>query len=203
MSTEKINMAGKRYNSLVVVSELKARNKNGHIVYECVCDCGNRKVILGASIRTGATKSCGCLVSKVNGKHFMEGTPIYRTWVSMKSRCFNSNNNNYSKYGGRGISMCSKWASSFKSFYADMGDIPKNTSIDRIDNNKGYSLDNCKWSTKKEQALNRRCTVKVFFDGEYIFVHEYAKKIGLSESGARKKARRLGIILKAESLTEK
>lgn len=186
-SRQKVNMIGKKYGMLTVVSEIPQRNKNKHIIYKCKCDCGNTKAILGSSVRSGATKSCGCLQRKLTTKHGMEGTTEYKAWISMKSRCDNPNHPRYKDWGGRGISYCKEW-SEFSRFIQDMGLKPEaSASIERIDNNKGYFKENCKWATKKEQALNRRTTLKVLHEGKEMYIHEFAEAIGLTESGARKR----------------
>ena len=186
-SGQKIDMVGKRYGMLTVINEIPERNKNNHIMYWCKCDCGNFKAILGVSIRQGLTKSCGCLHRNKITKHGMGSTPEYKAWLSMKSRCDNPKNPRYKDWGGRGIAYCREW-SDFANFIKDMGLKPEpSASIERIDNDRGYFKENCKWATKREQALNRRTTVKVLHEGREMYVHEFAKSIGLTESGARKR----------------
>lgn len=107
------------------------------------------------SVHNGLTEYGRCL-QKGCAKHGMCGTREYSTWNSMITRCTNPNNKDYPNYGGRGITVCQEWLDSFEVFYRDMGDIPEGMSLDRVDNNKGYYKDNCKWSTNSEQKHNRR-----------------------------------------------
>lgn len=104
--------------------------------------------------------------------------PLYGTWKGMLYRCNNNNSKFYSYYGGRGISVCDRWMN-FHNFISDMGERPENTSLDRVDNDKGYSPDNCRWSTKREQQLNRRVALKVNIDGVEYIPSELAIKCGV------------------------
>lgn len=137
-------------------------------VWRFVCDCGVEIKTNSASVISGKTKSCGCLKkqnARINGKkslgppqkHGGSKKPEYKIWKTIKQRCTNKNCTDYSAYGGRGIDMCASWQESFLSFLNDMGPRPSiKHSIDRIDNDKGYSKENCRWATATEQRLNQR-----------------------------------------------
>jgi len=104
----------------------------------------------------------------------------YVAWRSMKERCLNPNNKHYRRYGGRGITVCKKWANSFESFYADVGEPPEEAWLDRIDNNKGYTKSNVRWATPKEQGNNRRTNTYVRYNGKRLTLADWARESGLS-----------------------
>lgn len=150
--------------------------------WNCKCDCGNEKVISGASLRSKKpTLSCGCLLlsGKPNSVHGMSSTPTYETYRSMRKRCENINDKEFKNYGGRGISVCDEWKT-FDVFFADMGVRPDGSTLDRIDTNGNYCRSNCKWSTPKEQAANRRNSYNITHDGETKHVSEWSLVSGVA-----------------------
>ena len=154
-----IDITGNTYGQLLVLQESCPRNKPTKWV--CLCSCGNTKEIIGASLKNGSTKSCGCLHIATNKAQFTKHGDylhkLYQVHRAMLQRCFNSNNQAYEHYGARGISVCQEWLdySVFKEWAISNG-YSDDYSIDRLDVNAGYSPGNCCWAGKTQQARNRR-----------------------------------------------
>lgn len=147
-------MIGQKFNMLTVIEELPI-GPNGRVL-KCECECGIIKEVLLPHLIRSLIKSCGCYRKKIRTKHGMWRSREYSTWENMLQRCTNPKAKKYHLYGGRNITVCDRWSSSFQSFYEDMGPRPINTTLDRIDSNKGYFKENCKWSNPREQLVNVR-----------------------------------------------
>jgi hypothetical protein len=156
------DISGKKFHRVTVIGLLG--KFKGRVYWSCRCQCGRTKAIQGDLLRCGMTRSCGCLMreaaAKRRIKHNMTHCPEYNAWARMRGRCNNANDPSFRHYGGRGIKVCRRWRRSFVAFYIDMGQRPSpKHSLDRIDVNRGYSPDNCRWSTPCQQVHNRRCSV--------------------------------------------
>lgn len=171
------DITGNVYGKLTVI-EMVGKNKEGRSKWLCKCECGGSGIYYKNNLDSYRTH-CGCEANnKPNLKHGMRHHPLYSTWASMIGRCTNKKSQDYPNYGGRGITVCQEWASDPARFFSDMGERPAGTSLDRIDNEKGYSKDNCRWATNAQQHANRRITVK-FSDGRTV--DEVAREAGVSD----------------------
>lgn len=177
------SLVGMKFGRLTVVGI--DRTLNGKLRYECLCDCGNKTIVFPANLKRGNTTSCGCAktehIVKLNKKHGEKHTKLYGVWCGIRARCNNPNNKEYQRYGGRGIKCCEEW-SDFVFFreWAYANGYSDGLTIDRIDNEKGYCPENCKWSNYYEQANNTSTNVFVEYNGETHTMSEWAKLLNLN-----------------------
>lgn len=183
-------LTGQRFGRLLVLYDTGER-KNRYVVWRCRCDCGGEVDVTTNNLASGHTKSCGCYnrertiethtihgMARHGGRH-----PVYIVWRGMLQRCENPNALEYRNYGGRGIKVCDEWHEfiSFRDWALAHG-WQKGLTLDRIDNNAGYSPDNCHWTTRKAQARNRRTNRLVTFNGKTQTIVDWAEEMDISYS---------------------
>jgi hypothetical protein len=178
-------MIGQRFGRLIVIGEAEryVAPKTGKPSrrWLCRCECGGQAVSTASKLRSGHTKSCGCLQAENRTKHGHHGTGAYRTWDAMIQRCHNERHTKFYMYGARGITVCDRWRK-FENFLADMGERPDNASLDRIDGAGNYEPGNCRWATRREQQRNMRSNHVVEFRGARRTVSEVAELTGVDRN---------------------
>lgn len=185
----KKDLIGFKYHRLTVVAEATKLRSDGPLRWLCQCDCGSTVEVVGGNLKNGHTKSCGCLkIEEFKERVTTHGLSRqyrreHQTWKAIHQRCQNPNVSGYDRYGGRGITVSPEW-DTFDRFLEDMGPSPGSShSIERRDNDGPYSPDNCYWSSKTEQANNRRTNRMVTAFGETaslaVMVRKYAERLGL------------------------
>lgn len=174
------DISNQRFGRLTVISiaERFPAKSGTKISWLCHCDCGNTAIVYGGNIRNGHTTSCGCYKSdwtkEKNRKHDKSYTREYMAWQQAKRRCFNPKATHFHCYGGRGITMCEAWRTSFEAFYEDMGPCPDKWTLDRIDVNGNYEKSNCRWASRTVQVYNQRKTVRLTHEGLTLTLPEWA-----------------------------
>lgn len=188
-----LDLTGKRFGKLTVIE--RAETKYGKTRWKCLCDCGNYTYTITHRLTSGATQSCGCrAIDNHPIKHGMKGTRLYETWQGMKKRCNNPNSKSYKRYGAQGIKVCPEWENDFQAFcdWAMAHGYTDELTIDRIDNQKGYSPDNCRWVSWGDQAKNKKCNILIEHNGETKILsdwcREYGKKVGAASQRYREMA---------------
>lgn len=199
-----LDMTGKRYGRLTVlgVSKKVQSGKRKRYYWDCVCDCGNSIEVRTDVLTQGMTKSCGCLKKEqdktnlvANHSHKLSHTKLWDAYYGMIGRCYNPNDYRYADWGGRGIEVCDEWKNDFSAFVAwsyDNG-YSKEKTIDRIDNNRNYGPDNCRWTNFKTQSRNRRSNVLVEYNGEFITIVELSEILKIPYKTAYSRYRKLGV----------
>ncbi len=184
----RVNLIGNRYGYYTVIGQAETRHKgtkNSVCYWVCRCDCGNIREVSTSNLTKGHSKSCGCYNRKraveTNTSHGLSKTRLYHEWNHMKYRCFNPKSKAYNNYGGRGIKVCDEWRHDFEAFYkwSMENGYRDDLTIDRIDVNKGYSPENCRWADATTQARNTRKNVFLTYKGERRTVSEWAEITGI------------------------
>lgn len=164
-----------------------------HQYFLCECSCGSACIVDKQKITSGYTRSCGCLMKELVGKrariHGQSKSKTYRIWIGMKDRCVNKNNIAYKNYGGRGITACKRWKESFINFLSDMGEAPAGLTIERKNNNKGYSPDNCGWASRLEQNNNSRKNHYEIMGGTKLSLASWARLYNINYGTLRSRIR--------------
>lgn len=190
MGAKFIDLTGKRFGQLTVIKKIGS-DKRKNVVWLCICDCGKETIRTTTRLKTGYTKSCGCLcVQKLlerNTKHNMTHTRLYKIYKGLIQRCYSPSNPAYENYGNRGIKISEEWLDKEKGFinfynWAMQNGYKDNLSIDRINNNGNYEPDNCRWATEKEQSNNRRTNHYITYNGETHTLKEWSEILNVSYS---------------------
>ena len=177
-----VDLTGSSFGKLTVLKRSEESAKNG-VKWVCQCDCGNVTIVRGNDMKMGKTLSCGCTKkSGTHRSHSKTGTRLYRIWGNVKTRCTNKNIKQYKDYGGKGITICDEWKDSFEAFYewAMSNGYSDELTIDRIDANGNYEPSNCRWATRREQALNRTDNHYLTYGGETKTLVEWSEITGLN-----------------------
>ena len=188
------DITGKRFGKLVAIEFEGRVNRSSR--WRCICDCGNEKVSTQRHLVSGNTKSCGCNVNPRHAQAISSSSSVnytYQTWFGMKNRCCNKNSNGYSLYGAKGISVCSRWLSGeqgktgFDCFIEDMGLRPVGKTLDRRDDARGYSKDNCRWATALQQSWNKKSTILAKIGRETKSLSGWSRDTGIDIATLRQR----------------
>ena len=182
-----LDLSGRRFGMLTVERRGEDDERNKKVTWICRCDCGNVNVkpVRSNDLVRGKVASCGCKANLTGSeakafKHGGAGTKVYNVWKQMRQRCSNPHFANYESYGDRGITVCERWRV-FENFLEDMGEPEPGRSLDRIDNEKGYSKENCRWSSHEDQGNNRRNNIWLTSDGVTKTVSEWSRERGINK----------------------
>ena len=183
------DLTGQKFGKLTVIKRVENHVQpcgKQYVQWLCKCDCGNETVVRSANLKGGRTQSCGCLIKETNSTHGLKKTRLYVVWKDIKARCFNPNANNFKDYGAKGVFMCDEWRNDFKVFYdwaMENGYNPNakrgECTIDRINNNKGYSPDNCRWTDNLTQQNNKKNNRFLTYNGETHTIAEWSRILNI------------------------
>lgn len=199
-----MNKIGQRFGRLLVIGESPRSQEivgggRRRSYWDAKCDCGGTITTRWDALSSGRARSCGCLNTETRANqcraratHGKSRSRVYRSWLHMRERCTDPNDKRWAHYGGRGITYCDRWES-FDNFLADMGEPPEGKTLERKNNNLGYSPENCIWATHLEQSRNRSNSVRVITSDGLVPLQEYADSKGLTYGGALSRVRLYGL----------
>lgn len=184
--TRPLDLVGSRFGKLAVKE--RVRTEVPQSFWRCECDCGQTAIVRGTQLTKGKTHSCGCLrrdtmreLGKASRTHGHStrggGTPTLRSWRNMVKRCTDPTDKAWPRYGGRGIRVCERWVNGFENFLSDLGPCPSGLTIERRDNDKDYTPDNCFWASRRRQANNRSSNIRATINGETLTVAQWAARM--------------------------
>lgn len=199
MGKKALNLIGQKYGRLLVLERTESKREGNKVLsmWICQCDCGNKAVVAGYRLKGGQTHSCGCLqrerASETSRKHGQWNSSLYKVWNAMIQRCENQNDQHFEDYGARGITVFSEWKN-FELFYewAVSNGYEKGLSLDRKDNDKGYSPDNCHWTTRKVQMNNTRKNHYITYNGKKQTMAQWADELGIKYNTLNSRINTLG-----------
>lgn len=198
----RFDLTGKTYGYLTVIKRDGLDNTKKNSTWLCECKCGKRTIVSRVSLTSGHTVSCGCRQRESkNFTHKMSKTRLYYAWYNMRVRCNRDTGKNFKDYKGRGITVCDEWNKDFVAFmeWALANGYTDEMTIDRIDNSKGYSPDNCRWVTMGEQQTNKTTTIYITHNGEKKRLRAACTEMGFPYKTAYKRYKKL--IEKGEEVT--
>lgn len=178
------DLTGRKFSLLTVIDYF------GNSKWKCSCECGKVNYPTTHQLLAGKVRSCGCQISvaskKRNYRHGFSGSPEHTAWANMNYRCTNEKARNFEHYGGRGISVCERWANSFLNFLSDMGYRPSpQHTLERKDNSGNYCPENCEWANREIQYANRRGNIFLTFEGKSQTITQWAKEKGINANTLR------------------
>jgi hypothetical protein len=192
-----VDITGKKFGRLSVIG-VHSKTKFG-VLWECICECGNKRTNVGYRLRNGIVLSCGCLQKEIASKKFKKHghsltgatqSKEYKTWLDMRARCEKPTKKHYKNYGGRGISVCERWGK-FENFLSDMGMKPSPFhTLDRINSDGNYEPSNCRWATRKEQNRNTRTNHMITYNGKTKSMAEWAELLQMNYNKLRSRIQR-------------
>lgn len=192
------DITGQQFGELTVIS-FDGKDKRGEATWKCKCSCGNITTVTGHKLRSGWTKSCGCLQDKhrhegFHKTHGMTNTKLYVIWQNMKHRCYDPNNIMFKNYGGRGIRVCDEWLSGFEPFmkWSFENGYSDGKSIDRIDVNGKYEPINCRWVNREQQYLNRTDSHLLTAFGKTKTIKEWSEESGIKYDTIERRVNQYG-----------